>query len=70
MRRKLTVGPLLVRMLFDDELAFSAVCNCDGKAGYRPFFHSISSSEYVENGKPDPSVYFSALNRLQVDANR
>tara|TARA_R110002072_G_scaffold16570_1_gene64469 strand:- start:484 stop:1137 length:654 start_codon:yes stop_codon:yes gene_type:complete len=33
------------------------------------YFHSISSSEHVENGKPDPAVYLSTLQKMQVDAN-
>jgi sugar-phosphatase len=34
------------------------------------YFHGISSSEHVENGKPDPAVYLSARNKLQVDVNK
>lgn len=34
------------------------------------YFHSISSSEHVESGKPDPAVYLSTLTKLQVDASK
>ncbi|WP_281662292.1 MULTISPECIES: hexitol phosphatase HxpB [Halomonadaceae] len=30
------------------------------------YFHGISSSEHVESGKPDPAVYISTLQKLEV----
>lgn len=34
------------------------------------YFHEISSSEHVEKGKPDPAVYLSTLQKLDVYPDR